>query len=196
MKSILDSKLALCLVLFVGLVLGNNACQPYNEDAKLRKIDSLQNKVKEADNTLVIDLDEIKERHDSIKTKINYLKEHFTEEAGREVHFLISEYKAIGKNYENVIENYELREFENKKHKKRLKDLKKDVVEGNISDEKFKEIYKEEKKVINDHLDSVKELVSSVTEIEQMYQRTNGKVTRIYNRLRRENENQETVSLK
>lgn len=196
MKSIFDSKLALCLVLFVGLVLGNYACQPYNEDAKLRKIDSLKNKVKEADNTLVIDLDEIKKRHDSIKTKINYLREHFTEEADREVHFLISEYKAIGKNYENVIENYELREFENKKHKKRLEDLKKDVLEGNISEKKFKEIYKEEKKVISDHLDSVKELVGSVTEIEQMYQRTNGKVTKIYNRLRREKENQETVSLK
>lgn len=193
MKLVFNLKSLLLLGLLSGLFFGNNGCQPYNQDAKLRKIDSLQNKVKEADNTLVIDLEEIKERHDSIKTKISYLEDHFTENVDREVHFLISEYNAIGKNYESVIDDYELLEYENEKHRKRLKDLKKDVVEENISDEKFNKIYKEEKQVVNQHLEKVKDLVGSVTDVEQMYQRTNKRITKIYKRLKRQKEKQENV---
>ena len=153
-------------------------------DAQIRKVDSLMDKVKEAENTMVIDMSTIKARYDTIQRMDSFIENNYNQKPTNRFSTMMNQYQAIGSNYKNFIKNYELIEYENDKHRDRLKDLKKDLVEGNVSKEKFKSLYKEEQKIIQEHLKRTKKLVNSVTEIEKAYRRTQEKVSREYKRLR------------
>ncbi len=171
-----------CLSLIAGAVF--TGCQSNKMDAQIRKVDSLMDKVKEAENTMVIDMSTIKARYDTIQRMDSFIENNYNQKPTNRFSTMMNRYQAIGSNYKNFIKNYELIEYENDKHRDRLKDLKKDLVEGNVSKEKFKSLYKEEQKIIQEHLNRTKKLVNSVTEIEKAYRRTQEKVSREYKRLR------------
>lgn len=175
--------IALSLLTLVG-VIGFQGCQSRNMSKQIRKVDSLMADVKEAENTMVIDISTIKGRYDTIQRMDSFINEHYDRELTDRFTSMMNQYSAIRSNYQNFIKNYELRKYENEKHRKRLKDLKKDLVEGNVTKEKFQNIYQEEQKIIEEHLRRTKNLVSSITKIERQYRRTQDKISQEYRRLK------------
>jgi leucyl aminopeptidase len=171
-----------CLSLIAAVVF--TGCQSSKMDAQIRKVDSLMDKVKEAENTMVIDMNTIKARYDTIQRMDSFIQNNYDQKPTNRFSTMMNRYQAIESNYKNFIKNYELIEYENDKHRDRLKDLKKDLVEGNVSKEKFRSLYEEEQKIIQEHLNRTKKLVNSVTEIEKAYRRTQDKVSREYEQLK------------
>ena len=163
------------------------SCGNKDMSQQIRKVDSLKDKVKEAENTMVIDISTIKSRYDTIQRMDSFIKRNYNREVTDRFSSIMNQYSAIKSNYRNFIKNYKLVKYENEKHSKRLNDLKKDLIEGNITQKKFKSIYQEEKKIINDHLKRVKNLVASITRIEQQYRRTQDKVAKRYRMIKRDN---------
>lgn len=163
------------------------SCGNKDMSQQIRKVDSLKDKVKEAENTMVIDIKTIKARYDTIQRMDSFIRNNYDRKITDRFSTIMNQYSAIKSNYRNFIKNYKLVQYENKKHRKRLNDLKKDLIEGNITLKKFKSIYKEEKKIINEHLKRVKNLVASITRIEQQYRRTQDKVAKRYHMLKQDN---------
>lgn len=174
------------LSLIVSVIVFGQSCRPYNIDREIRQADTLQSMIEQAENTLIVDYDAIKTRQDSITIKLQYLKEHenLIPDKGVEFQFLMSEYQAIRKNYSKFIDTYKSLEYQNQEHKERIATLKKDLIEKNISPEKFNEYYKQERKIIKDHLENVKKVIGEVVYIENNYKRANEKVNRIYRGIR------------
>lgn len=173
----------------IGLLvsLSLSSCQNQDMEKKIRKVDSLIADVKEAENTMVIDISAIKARYDTIQRMDSFIENHYNRKPTKQFSTMMNQYKAIESNYKNFIKNYEIVKYENEKHRKRLKDLKKDLVEGNISNSKFKDIYKEEQQIIKEHLKRTKDLVRSITRVEKQYRRTHEKVAKEYRQLKKVN---------
>ncbi len=163
------------------------SCGNRDMSQQIRKVDSLKNKVKEAENTMVIDISTIKARYDTIQRMDSVIKKDYDRKVTDRFSSIMNQYSAIKSNYRNFIKNYKLVQYENEKHRKRLNDLKKDLIKSNITRKKFKSIYQEEKKIIDDHLKRVKNLVASITRIEQQYRRTQEKVAKRYRMLKQDN---------
>ncbi len=174
-------------LLSLGMMTCFQSCQDQDMSRQIRKVDSLMNKVKEAENTMVIDISTIKARYDTIQRMDSFIKAEYDRKVTSRFSSTMNQYSAIKSNYRNFIKNYKLIKYENKKHRKRLEDLKKDLVNGNISPKKFENIYKEERKIINEHLERTKNLVGSITHIEREYRRTQEKVAKTYKRLKKSN---------
>lgn len=161
------------------------SCQPYSSQADLKKVDSLQKKVDKVEGGLDVDIQTFKDRHDTIKKIQGYLEEELKKEQKEEFGTALVRFEGIGNNYSNFIENYELLKYENEKHAKRLKDLKKDLVEGNIEAQQFDSIYKREQKIINQHFQTAQQLFESVTKVENIYWRNHNELKSVYQRLKK-----------
>ena len=178
------TKLILLGLITLSTVSAWQGCKPYSTEKELRKVDTLINKVKEADNTLIIDINAIKNRYDSIKMISEYVEKNYDREPGKKFTTMMNRYLAIKGKYKRVIDSYEVVEYENKEHRKRLKNLKKDLVENNISGKQFDTIYRNERRVVNEHLMKSRRLVRSLTQVEKEFRRTHEYVSKVYERLK------------
>jgi len=173
------------LLLFTLIVIiSSQGCHPYQKSKAFRKVDTLLHKIEKAENSFVIDVNTIEKRYDSIKIKQRYIVENHTKPLDQQLKSLLTSYKGLAANYEGFVKNYKLLKYENERHKKRIRKLKKQLVNAEIKQPKFDSTFKKEQKKINSHLAKVKKLIGKIAHTEKMYQRTNKKITRIYNRLK------------
>ncbi len=185
------TKIILLAFLTLPILVFQWGCKPYQSEEKLRKVDSLITKVKEVESEFKkININTLKDRYDTIERIKKYLKKNLKKKPKNDLESRLVRFEGISNNYSNFIENYELIRYENEKHLKRLKSLKKDVVEENIQPKRYDSIYKSEKKIIQNHFNRASKLIQSVTKIENNYRRSHKKLKAVYKRLKTKESNQ------
>jgi hypothetical protein len=170
-KIIFPSLRVIILLAFFGTIAASS-CRPGQSKETLQKMDTLQNFVNQAGEILIIDENIIKSRNDSIKIWSAYMRTEYTGVIDLELNAMLSKMKGIGKNYKAFVENYPPLKHEHEEHIKRIANLKKDVLEGRLSDDDFDKIYINEKQVLGQHLEKVKEIARSIYLIENDYKRS------------------------
>lgn len=178
-KVLLISKLVLAGTILIFGSINFQACSPLDKKAELDKIDTLNQWLDEAENTMVIEEKSIQERHDSIDLKLEFIGENI-KNMSREDQNLLTDYRAVRRAYNYYLQNYEGVRIEHDMHRERIENLEKDIRAGRIDEDEFEEIYEEESKVISQHKFEAQELISPVVQVEQMYQRTHNKVREMY----------------
>lgn len=176
----------LWVVLWGGLMMSGIACQSSQTQQKqLKKVDSLQQLITGARQTMVIQKDSIESRRERIEEQVSYISRHYDgDTVGRELQMRLTDYKGMGKTYGSFLKRYEAYQYENKQHRERIENLRRDVVEGHISSEQFDKIYRDERELLQKHLEEVRKLVRNITQLEPVYQRTQPKVESLYEKLK------------
>jgi Asp-tRNA(Asn)/Glu-tRNA(Gln) amidotransferase C subunit len=181
---------ALRWVLLLGLVGGlavTTACQSsQRQKEQLARVDTLMQLVEQAKATMVVKEDSIEKRKDSIEAVLKYINRHYEgDTAGRSLQMDMTDFKGIEKAYDQFLEYYDVYKFENKAHRKRIQALRKDVVQNNLSPDTFRTLYRDEKELLREHLEEVKDLVGRIAEVEPMYQRRHERLIKLYQAIRR-----------
>ncbi len=180
------TKIIWIIVFALSVVFLANGCKSYQSEKKLRKVDSLIDRVKTVNGGLDVDLQTFKARHDTIERILKVIEKKAKENTQQDLDKALLRFEAIGNNYSNFIESYKHIAYENGRHLKRLKDLKQDIVEKNIDPSRFDSIYNSEKKIINTHYRKSQRLFQSVTEVENNYWRNHEKLKAVYKKLNEE----------
>ena len=180
-------------ILALSLIIWLPACQTSSSKRmQLEKVDSLTHDLDRAQEKMQINEDRIEKREVRIKKHLDYISRHYHQDTlGRMLQLRLTDYKGMGKAYESFIERYEAYQYENKAHRKRIADLRKDVVEGNLTNQQFQKIYREERKVLGEHLEEVSTLVRNITQLEPVYQRTVPKMRTLYQQIKKHREDQQ-----
>jgi hypothetical protein len=165
------------LSLFIFL---STSCQPYQLKTEIEQTESLLSQIDRATETLIINVDAIKARRDTMKERMRVIQADFADSVTQEMQFLLTDYRGVIRSYDHFVRKYSVLEFENEHHKQRIENLRKDLLSKAITVIEFREIYEKEKDIIGKHAEEVREIVGSVVTIEQMYNRCNTKVTGIY----------------
>ncbi len=175
-KSLILIALVALSVLFTSAF---QSCQPMEYRTELKMTDTLHQWINEAEETMIVQESNISRRQDTIQSRLNFISEN-KPEISRDEQKLLTDYRAVGRAYRYYLENFELVEFDNVTHRERIENLEKDVRAGRIDKDEFRDIYQQERTVIEQHRFDARELVAPVVEVEEMYQRTKDQVYEMY----------------
>jgi len=173
----------LCLPLFFSFGFSMLGCKHFNITKEIRQTDTLISWVKRANETMVIDPVAISSRIDSMKIKLKIIKKDSAKIQNEVLKNYIKEYEGIYTQYLNFLELYQNLEFDNSVYSKQLNELKKKLIDREISPSEFGKMYPEIREKINIHLAKTKESVGTIASIEEMYLRLNNDITAVYHKL-------------
>lgn len=146
----------------------------------LNRVDQLNALLQQAEDRFIINEDAIASRRDSIKNKLEVITRNYQDSVSKELQFLLSEYKGSYKAYNHYLVQQRHLEDVHLEHVQRVENLRQDVVESNLTPEQFQEYYALEKDILEEHLEKVRNSVGTVVKLENVYQRTNEQVTKVY----------------
>lgn len=156
------------------------SCFPYQKEENLRKVDELLDQIQKTQEMQKIDIDEVKDRYEKIIEARDYVTKNYHKDSiDLEIQNIMTRYRALWKNYQYFIKNYQSQEMDTEIHLERIQNLKKDVIEQNLSQDEFGRYYKKEKEILEKHHENVKKTVGSVVHIEQMYQRSKKEIDEV-----------------
>ncbi|MFC2114253.1 hypothetical protein ACFLRI_02775 [Bacteroidota bacterium] len=156
------------------------SCKNYDLNAEIRQADSLIALVEQASETLVIENEYVRQRIDSMKIKLDFISRLDSNRMNAEFRFDVTRYRALFRNYKDFIIEYEALIYDNEVYHNYCKELKKSLVDKQVSAASFKEIYVVKRNEIKGHLNECKILVKSLVSTENMYQRLNVKIIDFY----------------
>lgn len=177
------------LILSFFLLFVNFSCGSVNRQQELAKIDTLQSWIQQAKERLILEEKIFAERKDTIEQRMKFIQKNYTDTVDWELQMLMTDYRGFHRAYRSFTKSYPQLKKENELHTQRIENLKKDVLEGNVSSEQFNEYYKKEKPIIKKHRDEVKETVGNILSMEPDYKRINSKIEDLYKDVRKKQKN-------
>lgn len=153
------------------------SCKNYDLNFEVRQSDSLIAIIDQATNALVIDNEYIRLRIDSMGNKLVLVSRLDTNRMSDELRQDILQYRALFKNYKDFITTYEALTYDNKIHSNYSRELKKKLLDNEVSKKDFGAEFKIKKNEMVNHLFNCKKLVKDLIGIEKMYQRLNTKLS-------------------
>gem|GEM_PF-5761135 len=157
--------------------------RPFDNTTNVLKIDTLENTVKEIDNTLILDEDVFKARDDSMNLKLNLIHTKMKVITDGDTAEAVLRYAGIEKNYADFLKNYPVMEYDESGYQASVKAMKQKVVDQKISQSEFDSFYKTTKPRIDNLLNRSKTMTYNTVSIEKDYTRTDPKVTELYDKL-------------
>ena len=172
-------------IMFIAYLFATlTSCQrPFDNMANVLKIDTLENRVKEIDNTLILDEDVFKQRDDSMNLKLNLIHSKMKVITDGDTAEAVLRYAGIEKNYADFLKNYPVMEYDESGYQKSVREIKQEVVDKKISQAGFDSFYKTTKPYLDDLLNRAKTMTYNTVSIEKDYIRTDPKVTGLYDKL-------------
>jgi len=171
----------MCLA-YMALTL--TGCQrPFDNTANALKIDTLENRVAEIDNTLILDENVFQMRDDSMNQKISLIHDKMKKIEDGDTAEAVLRYEGIEKNYQDFLKNYPVMEYDESGYQKSVSDMKQKALNQKISQTDFDKYYATTKLLIDDLLKRSKTMTYNTVSIEKDYNRTNPKVTGLYEKI-------------
>jgi hypothetical protein len=156
------------------------SCKKYDNTVQIRRIDTLINWNNNAKGMLIIDAQSIKLRSDSMKIKISAFDSNFINSTGKQFKSDLVLYNGLLKRYNAFIDNYADVVFENPVNSRFLEELKKKIIDHQITDHTLDTILNSQEKGIRSHLIQTQEIVQTILSVEEMYQRLNNRINFVY----------------
>jgi hypothetical protein len=178
------------LTIITSLLISGTSCQKFFYADEIKMTDSLLAKVDKANSMLLTDEQIIKPRRDRVNSILDYINTYYDQEMPLEEQHLLTSYRAVSRAYRDYVRNFDNYMFDNKEHKERLMNLRKDVEAGRIDKADFADIYENETEVINSHLNEIQQMSNVVVSVEPKYHRTKDRVEKIYEDLKNRQEAQ------
>jgi len=172
-------KLILLLTFAISLIVFSN-CKQYTMNQEIREVDTLMNYLLIAEETLVINENYINERIDSMKIKIAFINHLDTLKMNQELLFDKTSYQALLNNYQKFISAYDVIRYDNIIYKNQIDSLRNHILENKISKQRFHEVYETLKPQIENHVKNSKSIIKTIISTEEMYKRTDRKITDFY----------------
>ena len=173
------SRIFLALIIPFSLTVFTS-CKNYDLNTEIRQADSLIWLADQASQTLVIENEYIRQRTDSMKIKLEYISSLDTNLMNVEFRFDVTRYRALFLNYKEFVVDYEALLYDNKVFENYCRELKKSLMDKNVSRETFHDMYLEKRHELQRHLGACKKLVKGVVSTENMYQKLNMKISDFY----------------
>jgi len=150
----------LLMILMVGYLF---SCTSKADQAKIQSIDTLMLTLNDAEEMLLsVDANLVDEKLNELKEKEDFLKKNLRDSLDKPTALEIGEYFTYGKALRFYKENYsEFMEAINTS-RKQLNDLKADVENGLLTDEKFNEYYNNEMRIALEITQNVERAVNGV----------------------------------
>ena len=173
------------VIMFMAFMIATlTGCRrPFDNTTNVLKIDTLENRVKEIDNTLILDEDVFKQRDDSMNIKLNTIHAKMPVIRDGDTAEAVLRYAGIEKNYADFLKNYPVMEYDESGYQESVKEMKQKVVDKKISQAEFDGYYKKTKPMVDDLLVRSKTMTYNTVSIEKDYNRTDPKVTGLYDKL-------------
>ena len=171
------------LSLFLMFVMGLSllpSCKKYDNNAQIRRVDTLINWNNNGKAMLIIDKSTIMQRTDSMRLKISAFDSNTIKLKGDQLKSDLVQFNGLLNRYNNFIDNYADIEFENSANSRFLDDLKKKIIDHQIQVNSIDTMLSSEEKLINAHLSQIQEIVQPIFSIEEMYIRLNNRINPIY----------------
>jgi hypothetical protein len=153
-----------------------NSCHNTHHIEQIRRIDTLINWNNNAKNILIIDINAIQSRVDSMKIKIQQFDSIMAFLKDDRYKSDLVEYKGLIFKYDEFLLKYPDEEFNNAINKKNLADLKNKIMNNTLKDKQLDSILNSQEKIILYHLQQSNAIVQNVLSVEQMYQRLNDRI--------------------
>ncbi|MBL6964472.1 MAG: hypothetical protein ISR55_11655 [Bacteroidetes bacterium] len=167
-------------ILSVSIIFSINSffsCKNYDLNTEIRQSDSLLAMIEQASQTLIIDNEFIRLRMDSMEKKLSLISKLDSNRMNDEFKLDIIRYRALLNNYRNFEISYEAITYDNQVHKNYCQDLKKKLLDNEITKKEFSMEYILKKGELENHLLRCVKLVKDMTGIEKMYQRINSRLS-------------------
>jgi hypothetical protein len=156
------------------------SCKKYENNAQIRRIDTLINWNNNAKGMLIIDAPAIKLRVDSMKNKLSSFDSNTIKSTGDQFKSDLIQYKGLMLRYIDFMDNYAVIEFDNSVNTRILDELKKKIVDHKIDKVSLDTILNSKEKIIHSHLIQTQDVVKTLFSVEEMYQRLNNRINEIY----------------
>jgi len=157
------------------------SCKRYDIDFQVRQADSLIGMVSKAEESMLIDAGLLYLRIDSMQYKLLFLNTLDTNRMNLEFRYDLSRCNALYTYYVKRVEQYEALAFDNKRYLKITDELKKKVIDRDISKNEFNKEAERLRPLLEHHFNECDQLVRELLSTELMYQRLNVKITDFYN---------------
>ena len=173
-------------IMFLAYIAMNlTGCQrPFDNTTNALKIDTLENRVKEIDNTLILDENVFKLRDDSMNHKLSMIHAKMKLINDGDTAEAVLRYEGIENNYQDFLKNYPVLEYDESGYQKSVSEMKQKVLEQKISQADFDKYYSTSKPLIDDLLKRSKTMTYNTVSIEKDYNRTNPKVTGLWDKVK------------
>lgn len=172
----------LVFILLAGQCLLHESCQRLDDRLSIQKVDTLDRLVQRIQGTLIIDQDAIKQRRDSMKIKLDNIQMHPQDTIDAEKKSAVLRYTGIFKNYQDFLNDYPIAQYDADKAAEKVTELKKKVIDKQISQADFDREYIADKEMLTKLNDRVKDLAYKTYSAEGDYDRTNDIVTGLYHK--------------
>src|ERR1017187_3661163 len=113
-------KVAIALIAGSIIIFTGSCRRPFDNNANVLKIDTLQRLANDIDNTLILDEDVIKLRDDSMVIKLNLISSQYKDTSDGVTNEAITRYRGIEKTYQDFLKNYPVMEFDNASYQKSI----------------------------------------------------------------------------
>ena len=172
-------------ILLAYTLMNLSACQrPFDNTTNALKIDTLENRVAEIDNTLILDENVFKMRDDSMNQKLTVIHAKMKVINDGDTAEAVLRYEGIEKNYQDFLKNYPVMEYDESGYQKSVSEMKQKVLEQKISQTDFNQYFAITKPSLDDLLKRAKTMTYNTVSIEKDYNRTNPKVTGLFDKLK------------
>lgn len=173
------------MLYIIGTMLTMSSCRrPFDDNANVLKIDTIEKLVNYIDETLILDEDVFKLRDDSMLIKLKLVIARYKDTTDGVTVEAITRYRGIEKTYQDFLKNYPVMEFDNAGYLKSINDIKQKVLNKAISQEAFDDYYSTTFPKLTDLLKRAKTMTYNTSTIEHDYDRTDPIVTGLYHKLK------------
>jgi hypothetical protein len=174
------SPVVILIVICFSQLMMQSGCRRLDNKGSIARIDTLERLMQKIQGTLIIDQDAIQKRLDSMKIKMDVVKQHPADTADAEKKSAFMRYEGIYKNYQDFLRDYPLAQFDADKAAKEVSRLKKAVIDKQVSQQDFDKEYIREKSSLDELNERVKGLAFRTYSEEGDYNRADGMMTKMF----------------
>lgn len=174
------SSFALFLSFCLSQLMVQTSCQRLDDKESIARVDTLDRLMQKIQGTLIIDQDAIQKRLDSMKIKMDVVKQHPQDTVDAEKKSAFMRYEGIYKNYQDFLRDYPLAQFDADKAAQQVSELKKKVIEKQVTQQDFDKEYAREKSMLQDLNQRVKGLAFRTYSEEGDYNRADKLMTQMF----------------
>ena len=158
------------------------SCKNHINSGQIRRLDTIIHWNNNAKDLLIIDVQAIKLRTDSMKIKISTIDTNSFSKTKIQLKSDLVIYNGLLNRYNNFLINYPNIESENSQNSKFLNNLKLELI-GNktlMNNNSLDSLLNSQEIIIQNHFNHTREVVEAIFSVEEMYQRINNRINPVY----------------